>query len=345
MLLRFYNGPEFVVCWLAVLRIGAIAVATMPLLKARELSYVLNDSEAKAALVAADLYEEFAKARRDAAVIKEVITAQGTVDGCRSYERLIAEAGPHDEVEPTDREDPALLAYTSGSTARHKGTLHKHEEILVIADTYAAHTLAPTEADVFGGHPSLAFTYGLGGMLVFPFRFGASTVLLDKFTPETLLDAIERYGITIVFCTPTIYKLMLRDADRDLAAATRTLRFGVSAGEHLPASTYNEWKARAGGLGPVVSARDADRKHGSGGPVQSRNRAAAVSVASDGRIAPVSAVSQARHHVPAAACRGSRPQLATWSSRLLMPRSATMSSRQSPILLSVSRVLATAELG
>lgn len=246
VLLRFYNGPEFITCWLALLRIGAVVVATMPLLKARELSYILNDSEAKAAIVAADLYEEFGKAQREAASLQAVIVANGAVDGCLSYESLLATEMMSDIVEGTEREDPALLAYTSGSTARPKGTLHTHEEILAIADTYAAHTLSPTESDVFGGHPTLAFTYGLGGLLVFPFRFGACTALLDKFTPEALLDAIQHHGVSIVFCTPTTYKLMLLCQSRDLAVAVRSLRLGVSAGEHLSATVYKEWKDRMG---------------------------------------------------------------------------------------------------
>jgi 2-aminobenzoate-CoA ligase len=246
VVLRFYNRPEFVVTWLALLRIGAVVVSTMPLLKARELAYIMSDSEAKAIVMHSELYDEAQKALSQVRTIETVIVAGAEISGCLSYEKLIADAKPLEVFERTTRADLAIIAYTSGSTAQPKGTAHFHDAILAIADSYARHILQPQETDVFGGHPTLAFTYGLGGMLVFPFRFGAATALLDKFTPENLLETIARHRVTAVFCTPTTYKLMLALEGKDVRQMTASLRLGISAGEHLPASVYKAWKDHTG---------------------------------------------------------------------------------------------------
>jgi 2-aminobenzoate-CoA ligase len=146
----------------------------------------------------------------------------------------------------TRADDIALLAYTSGSTGISKGTIHFHRDVLAIADTYSKHILRPTSDDVFGGHPTLAFTFGLGGLLVFPFRVGASTVLLERFTPELMLQTIRDHRISIAFCAPTTYKMLLRQYGDQLRDYLPSLRIGVSAGETLPAAIFSEWKERTG---------------------------------------------------------------------------------------------------
>jgi 2-aminobenzoate-CoA ligase len=162
-----------------------------------------------------------------------------------SFEALWQNQSDKLEAAELDRDDLSLIGYTSGSTGDAKGTVHFQDDVLAIADGYARNILNPTENDIFTGHPSLAFTFGLGGLLVFPFRFGASTVLLDQFTPENMLKTIVNYKATIAFCAPTCYNMMMRldqNGDFDLT----NLRIGVSAGETLPAPIYDKWKAKYG---------------------------------------------------------------------------------------------------
>ena len=147
---------------------------------------------------------------------------------------------------PMPADTPAILAYTSGSTGTPKGCIHSHRDLLVVTDTYARYILKPTAGDRFGGHPTLAFAYGLGGMLLFPFRFGASTVLLDRFTPDRLLETIQKHQVTIAFCAPTTYRMLLKEPEPELRAALRSLRHAISAGETLPASVFDSWKKATG---------------------------------------------------------------------------------------------------
>src|SRR6185369_10171311 len=144
------------------------------------------------------------------------------------------------ECEPTARESLAIVAYTSGSTGTPKGCMHSHGDLLAVCDSYARYVLKPTADDRFGGHPTMAFVYGLGGLLLFPFRFGASTVLLDKFTPEALAETIKRHQMTIAFCAPTSLRMMMKSC-ADLTTAVSSLRHAISAGETLPASVYKAW--------------------------------------------------------------------------------------------------------
>ncbi|MBI4629637.1 MAG: AMP-binding protein, partial [Candidatus Rokubacteria bacterium] len=146
----------------------------------------------------------------------------------------------------TDRDEMAMIAYTSGSTGVPKGCVHVHRDFLASADSYARHVLAPSPEDRFGGHPTLAFTFGTGGLLIFPFRFGAATVLSPPFTPEGMLGEFARQRVTVSFCAPTSYRLMLGVPDLRTRFDLGSLRLGVSAAEPLPAATWEEWHKATG---------------------------------------------------------------------------------------------------
>lgn len=245
ILLRFPNTPTAVATWLATLKIGAAAVMIMPMLRSREISYRTNDAECKIVLCDAKWIDEVRKAEPAMATVKRILVTDGTDSDYTSFESLWFEES--EELEPADlsRSDIALIGYTSGSTGDAKGTVHFQDDVLAIADGYARSILSPTENDVFSGHPSLAFTFGLGGLLIFPFRFGASTVLLDQFTPENMLNTLVRYKCTIGFCAPTCYNMMMR-LDEAGTYDLSNLRLGVSAGETLPPTVYERWKAKYG---------------------------------------------------------------------------------------------------
>jgi 2-aminobenzoate-CoA ligase len=244
VLLRFWNQPEFVVAWLAVLRIGGIVVATMPLLRAREIGKILADCEPGFLMTQEDLWPEVEPAL-SACPSTRVIFRGRRQAGTLSWDELLARL-QRCPVPETDAENLALLAYTSGSTGEPKGTIHTHRDILSIADGYARHILSPTSDDVFGGTPPLAFTFGVGGMLVFPFRFGAATALLERFTPQALVDSIHQAGTTLLFCSATTYNLLLKADLPGFAESCRSLRYCISAGETLPAAVYTAWKEKTG---------------------------------------------------------------------------------------------------
>ena len=244
VLLRFQNRPEFIISWLAVLRVGGIVVATMPLLRERELGSIAADCNPGFLLTQEELWEEASKVaatQRSCKVILFGGRRQGTLD----WEELLAKPQGCSPNE-TDAESIALLAYTSGSTGEPKGTIQTHRDILAIADGYARNILSPVPEDVFGGPPTMAFTFGLGGLLVFPFRFGASTSLIERFTPAGMLEMVRKNRMSILFSSATTYNLMLKADLPEFAESCRTLRLCVSAGETLPAAVFNEWKEKTG---------------------------------------------------------------------------------------------------
>lgn len=275
IMLRFPNTPTAVALWLATLKIGAVAVKIMTMLRAREISYRANDAECSTIFCDAAWVEEVKKAENQCATVTNIFVCDGKDDQYRSFEDLWRDESPVLEPADLSRHDVALIGYTSGSTGDAKGTVHFQDDVLAIADGYAKNILQPTPDDIFGGHPSLAFTFGLGGLLVFPFRFGASVVLLDQFTPENMLKTLSDYKCTISFCAPTCYNMMMRldvDGKYDLS----NLRIGVSAGETLPQPVYEKWKAKYGidlldGIGSTemlhifVSNRPGDVKPGATG--------------------------------------------------------------------------------
>jgi len=246
VLLRMPNVPEFVITWLACQKLGIITVGTMPMLRSRELAYIVNDAETTAAVVWGGIREELEKAQREAPTLKRLIVAGEPKPGDVGWQDLLDGQPERLAVEETGANDVAMIAYTSGSTGVPKGCVHFHNDILASADSYARYVLTPSEEDRFGGHPTLAFTFGTGGLMVFPFRFGAATVLMGPFQPETMLETIQRYRLSVCFCAPTSYKLMLRVPEMERRYDLRSLRLSVSAAEPLPAATYEEWVKRAG---------------------------------------------------------------------------------------------------
>jgi 2-aminobenzoate-CoA ligase len=241
VLLRSPNTPMLAACWFGVLKAGGIVVTTMPLLRARELGHVVRKAKVHFALCDARIVDELQTACRAAPDFKRMLLFN-TADREGLESRMAAQDGAFENVIPS-HDDVALIAFTSGTTGPAKGTLHFHRDILVICDRYARLILNPAASDVFSGSPPLAFTFGLGGLLLFPMRFGASTVLLERCTAETLLDTIEKFGVTTIFTAPTLYRVMTPLVS---ARHLSTLKMCVSSGEHLPLAVFDAWLKTTG---------------------------------------------------------------------------------------------------
>jgi 2-aminobenzoate-CoA ligase len=245
VLVRFSNRPEAIVSCLAVQKIGAVALPSMKLLRAKELTYILNDAEATVAIVYDDLLDEIENALPDLETLEEVVVVErtGVEHDHRGYNELIEDANDNLTAHQTKRDDIALMLYTSGTTGQPKGTFHTHRQLLATADSYARYCLEPTEDDVFGGNPPLPFAYGYGALVTFPLRFGASVSLVEDATPETLLEAIENHGITVFASIPTAYNQILsKHPDGPEEYDVSSLRLGTSAGEPLTPTTYDRFK-------------------------------------------------------------------------------------------------------
>ncbi len=237
VLLRAANNPMLVACWFAVLKAGGICVTTMPLLRTKELSYILDKAQVGLALCDARLADEMKAAKDRVPACKDILYFHSDAgDGLEA--RMSRKTSDFVNCD-TSAEDVALIAFTSGTTGLAKGTMHFHRDIMAICDCFPRSTLKPDADDIFCGSPPLAFTFGLGGLVTFPMRFGASTALAEKATPDVLPQLIHDHHATIVFTAPTAYRLMAENAKREHFA---TLKKGVSAGEHLPLATFEQWR-------------------------------------------------------------------------------------------------------
>lgn len=247
VLLHGPNNPGMVACWFAILKAGAIVVTTMPLLRERELRYIIEKARVSVALCDArfdaPLREATQAAMANDSELSIRIACFNTLDDDQSLEALGANKPATFDDVATASDDVALIAFTSGTTGAAKGTMHFHRDILAICDTFSAHVLQPAPDDIFCGTPPLAFTFALGGLLLFPFRVGASTVLIEQPSPQALLETIAQDRATVMFTAPTMYRNLTGVVkDWDISS----LRRCVSAGETLPAATSNSWHDATG---------------------------------------------------------------------------------------------------
>ncbi len=244
VLIRSANNPAMVACWLAATKAGAVVVNTMPMLRASELGKIIDKAEITHALCDTRLMDELSSCAKTSAFLKYVVGFDGTSNHDAELDRLALEKSVRFDPIETARDDVALLGFTSGTTGDPKATMHFHRDLLIIADGYAKEVLGVTPKDVFVGSPPLAFTFGLGGLAIFPLRFGAAATLLETASPPNMIEIIEKYKATVCFTAPTAYRLMIRAMDD--GADLSSLRAAVSAGETLPAPVYEEWMKKTG---------------------------------------------------------------------------------------------------
>jgi len=242
VLLRGPNSPMMAAAWLAVIKAGGVAVATMPLLRAKEIAYPATKAKIALALCDARFSEEMEKAQTLCPELKRVAYWNGAESG--EFEELMQTPGYETFTAcDTAAEDVCLIAFTSGTTGEPKGTMHFHRDMLATCDSYGRHVLRADPSDRFIGSPPLAFTFGLGGHLLFPMHIGASSILIERATPDEFLAAIEKFRATITFTAPTAYRAILsKITSRNISS----LRKCVSAGEALPRATFDAWLMATG---------------------------------------------------------------------------------------------------
>src|ERR1700723_1423333 len=244
VLIRSANNPAMIACWLAATKAGAVVVNTMPMLRAGELTKIVDKAEIGLALCDTRILDELVACAKDSRFLKSAVGFDGTANHDAELDRLALNKPVTLAAAPTGRDDVALLGFTSGTTGAPKATRPCHRRILIIAGIYARAVLKVRPDDVFVGSPPIAFTFGLGGLAVFPLRFGAAAALIETATPPNLVDIIETYKATICFTAPTAYRAMLAAIDK--GANLSSLRLAVSAGETLPAPIYENWTKRTG---------------------------------------------------------------------------------------------------
>lgn len=244
ILIRSANNPAMVAAWLAATKAGAVVVNTMPMLRSGELGQIIDKAQIKLALCDSRMMDELVSCAKDSQYLEKVVSFDGTSNHDAELDRVALGKSVRFESVRTGRDDVALLGFTSGTTGEPKATMHFHRDLLTIADGYAKEVLQVTPDDVFIGSPPLAFTFGLGGLAIFPLRFGATATLLETASPPNMIEIIETYKATICFTAPTAYRAMMRAMDE--GADLSTLRCAVSAGENLPAPVFDEWQAKTG---------------------------------------------------------------------------------------------------
>ena len=244
VLIRSGNNPALVAAWLAATKAGAVVVNTMPLLRAGELSGIVDKAEISLALTDSRTADELVACAKTSRFLKQVVNFDGTSNHDAELDRVALSKPVRFEAVRTGRDDVALLGFTSGTTGEPKATMHFHRDLLTIADGYAKEVLGVAPDDVFVGSPPLAFTFGLGGLAIFPLRFGATATLLENAAPSEMIKIIETYRATICFTSPTAYRAMM--AAMDQGADLSSLRLAVSAGETLPAPVFESWTRKTG---------------------------------------------------------------------------------------------------
>ncbi|MET7516042.1 AMP-binding protein [Streptomyces sp. NPDC005480] len=274
VLLRGPTTPWLAACWLAVMKAGAVAVTVLAQARSQELATMCSIARVTHALCDARTMDDLVKA--------EVPGLRVTPFGGEGPDDLLRRgSGPPETYDAvaTAADDVALIAFTSGTTGRPKGCMHFHRDVLAIADTFARHVLRPRPDDVFAGSPPLGFTFGLGGLVIFPLRAGASSLLLEQAGPRQLLPAIAEHGVSVLFTAPTAYRALLDGIDGTDGHDLSSLRRCVSAGENLPAATWRAWHEATGiriinGIGAtellhifISAADDAIRPGATGVPV------------------------------------------------------------------------------
>jgi 2-aminobenzoate-CoA ligase len=272
VLLRGPNSYTMFAAWLAVLKAAGVVVATMPLLRPGEIAAVIERAQISHAIVDSRFIGDFRQAAEQTNSIRHIIK----YDGDFGRGELETRTGGQQPLAPvgTGRDDPALIAFTSGTTGVPKGCVQFHRDLLAPCDTFAKHLVGPRPGDIFMTSAPIAFTFGLGITLMFPLRFGAAAATIEQATPQQLVEKIVKHGVTHLGTAPTAYKAMLSQPNLD--DALRTLRYCISAGEHLPEATWRSWKERTGiaitdGIGSTemmhifVSAADGEIRPGSTG--------------------------------------------------------------------------------
>ena len=244
VLIRSGNNPAMVAVWLAVTKVGAVAVNTMPLLRAGELTTIVDKAEIGLALCDSRIADELVASAKGSRFLGSVVSFDGTSNHDAELDRIALNKPVRFDAVKTGRDDVALLGFTSGTTGEPKATVHFHRDLLIIADGYARDVLRVTPEDVVVGSPPLAFTFGLGGLAIFPLRFGATATLLENASPANMIDIIETYKATISFTSPTAYRAMM--AAMDEGADLSSLRMAISAGETLPAPVFEDWTRKTG---------------------------------------------------------------------------------------------------
>ncbi len=244
VLIRSANNPAMVACWLAATKAGAVVVNTAPVQRAADLGRIVDKAEIQFALCDTRLMHELIAASKTSRFLKTVIGFDGTANFDAELDRLALSKPVRFDPVQTGRDDVALIAFSCGATGAPKAAMHFHRDLLTVADGYGREILALKPDDVVIGTPSLAFTYGLGGLALFPLRTGAASILLEDPTPAELIRAMREHKATICVSAPPVYRAVLKGnpSRPDFAS----LRLAVSAGEALPASTYEAWRARTG---------------------------------------------------------------------------------------------------
>jgi 2-aminobenzoate-CoA ligase len=244
VLIRSGNNPAIVAAWLAATKAGAVVVNTMPMLRAGELAKIIDKAEISLALTDSRIADELVVTAKNSHFLKQVVSFDGTSNHDTELDRIALDKSVKFDAVKTSHDDVALLGFTSGTTGEPKATMHFHRDLLIIADGYAQEVLNVTPDDVFVGSPPLAFTFGLGGLAIFPLRFGATATLLENASPANMIEIIETYKATICFTAPTAYRAML--AAMDNGADLSSLRIAVSAGETLPPPVFEDWTRKTG---------------------------------------------------------------------------------------------------